>query len=353
MSTASKDPRINELFTEGSHHRNLSVLAINQNLYYNKDPTQRRNCHYLVLFNNPIDKQQVMTLARQMYPGNHEYLMRHFSEATDKPYGYLLIDLKPSTPESSRMRNDIFSERSIKGPTKHINDHFETDTPTVQTYTQQQQQQQQQQQILPDQENMSACDDCGIMFQDVHDLQRHVKKWCPENDSRKRKLPSNEENEPVVKKWLSLESLESQDEENESEEHVVFNAIMTKANSVNEEEWNKKYDKYVNEGMSDDEAKAKTEEKMKVKDMDQFIKDYGSIIMSILKLQNGKIHEKVMNDVTELIDDGYDDRKAIKMALKKNRHVLDEMWDGEDSDGDEDEEEEDSDDDEESEKDEN
>jgi hypothetical protein len=42
MSNTSKDPRINELFTEGSHHRNLSVIAINQNLFYNKDPTQRR-----------------------------------------------------------------------------------------------------------------------------------------------------------------------------------------------------------------------------------------------------------------------------------------------------------------------
>lgn len=45
MSTAAKDSRINELFTEGSHHRNLSVIAINQNMYYNKDPTQRRNRH--------------------------------------------------------------------------------------------------------------------------------------------------------------------------------------------------------------------------------------------------------------------------------------------------------------------
>nr|XP_034322350.1 probable WRKY transcription factor protein 1 [Crassostrea gigas] len=56
MSTAAKDFRINELFTEGSHHRNLSVMAINQNLYHNKDPTQRRNCHYLVLFNNSVDR---------------------------------------------------------------------------------------------------------------------------------------------------------------------------------------------------------------------------------------------------------------------------------------------------------
>ena len=49
MSTTSKDNRINELFIEVSHHRNLSVIAINQNLYYNKDPTQRRNCHYLIV----------------------------------------------------------------------------------------------------------------------------------------------------------------------------------------------------------------------------------------------------------------------------------------------------------------
>jgi len=69
MSTAAKDPRITDLFTEGSHHRNLSVLAITQNLYFSKDPTQRRNCHYMVLFKNPIDQQQVMTLARQSTPG--------------------------------------------------------------------------------------------------------------------------------------------------------------------------------------------------------------------------------------------------------------------------------------------
>lgn len=70
MSTASKDYRINELFPEGSHHRNLSVIAINQKLYYNKDSIQRRNCQYMVLFNNPVDKQQILTLSRQMYPKN-------------------------------------------------------------------------------------------------------------------------------------------------------------------------------------------------------------------------------------------------------------------------------------------
>lgn len=63
QSTSGKDKRVTDLFTEGSHHRSLSVISISQNLYANKDPTQSRNCHYLVLFNNPVDKQSIMTLA--------------------------------------------------------------------------------------------------------------------------------------------------------------------------------------------------------------------------------------------------------------------------------------------------
>ena len=103
MTAASKDQRVTDLFTEGSHHRNLSVIAINQNLYYSKDPTRRRNCHYIALFNNPVDQQPVMTLARQMYPGRLQTFMDAYDEAIKKPYGYLLVDLKPTTSSDERL----------------------------------------------------------------------------------------------------------------------------------------------------------------------------------------------------------------------------------------------------------
>ena len=99
MTLSAKDTRINDLLTEGSHHRNLSVVALNQNLYFGRDPTQTRNCHYLALFNNPIDKQPIMTLARQMYPGNTQYFIDRFQKSVVKPYGHLLVDLKPTTAE--------------------------------------------------------------------------------------------------------------------------------------------------------------------------------------------------------------------------------------------------------------
>jgi hypothetical protein len=107
MSTAAKDPGINDLFTEGSHHRNLSVVTLKQNLIFGKDPTQRRNCHYLVLFNNPVDRQPVTTLDRQMYPSRRNFLLQKFDETTERPYTYLLVDLKPTTPDSLRLRTDV------------------------------------------------------------------------------------------------------------------------------------------------------------------------------------------------------------------------------------------------------
>ncbi len=106
-SEAAKDERVTDLYTEGSHHRNMSVISLNQNMFYSKNPTIRRNCQYLVLFKTPVDKQPVMTLARQMYPTNPQVLLRQFDEAVNKPYGYLVVDLKARTPEHLRMRTNI------------------------------------------------------------------------------------------------------------------------------------------------------------------------------------------------------------------------------------------------------
>ena len=105
MSEASNDKRICDLFTKGSHHRNLSVICLVQNLYYQgrESRTMSLNSQYLVLFNNPRDQQQIAVLARQMYPGQNEKFLSTYRMATSKPFGYLLIDLKPDTPNDKRL----------------------------------------------------------------------------------------------------------------------------------------------------------------------------------------------------------------------------------------------------------
>ena len=36
------------------------------------------NTHYLIVFKNPRDNQQIATLARQMYPGRSHFLLEAF-----------------------------------------------------------------------------------------------------------------------------------------------------------------------------------------------------------------------------------------------------------------------------------
>ena len=61
-----------QLFTAGSHHRNISIIFITQN-FFHKNPHQRSmslNADYVVFFKNPRDKSQIFHLARQMFPEN-------------------------------------------------------------------------------------------------------------------------------------------------------------------------------------------------------------------------------------------------------------------------------------------
>ena len=67
MIDAGKDKRVIDLFTRGSHHRNLSMIYIVQNLLHQEKGGRSIsfNSHYLVLFKNPRDKLQILTLAKK------------------------------------------------------------------------------------------------------------------------------------------------------------------------------------------------------------------------------------------------------------------------------------------------
>lgn len=106
------DKTVSNLFTKLSHHRNVSVIFMTQNLFHKNKHirTMNLNTHYIVLFKNPRDVGQVATLARQMYPGKSNFLIESYQDATKEPRGYLLIDLKQETDEQFRIRTKIFPD---------------------------------------------------------------------------------------------------------------------------------------------------------------------------------------------------------------------------------------------------
>ena len=97
-----------KLFTRGSHHWNMSVLHIVQNLFYKGLRTSRVNAQYLVLMKNPSDQLQASTLAKQLYPGKTKYFMEAYEDACQQSYGYLFVDLSQNTPDNLRLKTNVF-----------------------------------------------------------------------------------------------------------------------------------------------------------------------------------------------------------------------------------------------------
>ena len=114
MRELSNDQRITNLFTRGCHHRNLSVIFILQNSFHRGKELRDMslNCHYLVMFKSLRDSSRVSHLAKQMFPRHVKYIQEAFQDATKRPYGYLLCDLKPETPTDFRLRTNIFPGKS-------------------------------------------------------------------------------------------------------------------------------------------------------------------------------------------------------------------------------------------------
>lgn len=112
MHQSSNSQIISELFTKGSHHRNISVILIVQN-FFAKGKEMRNitlNSQYIVLFKNPRDKSLATMLARQMYPGKSNWFQKIYEDATKKPYSYLFIDCKPYTNENYRLLTNVLGE---------------------------------------------------------------------------------------------------------------------------------------------------------------------------------------------------------------------------------------------------
>jgi hypothetical protein len=111
MQEMKNEKKLVQLFTRGSHHWNLSILHIVQNLFFEGLRTSRVNAQYLVLMKNPSDQLQTSTLAKQLYPGNSKFFFEAYQDACSGPFGYLLVDLCQDTEEHMRLRTNVFPDQ--------------------------------------------------------------------------------------------------------------------------------------------------------------------------------------------------------------------------------------------------
>ncbi|OOZ07497.1 hypothetical protein BOW24_11640 [Solemya velum gill symbiont] len=285
-----------------------------QNLFYHgkESRTMSLNSHYLVLFKNPRDQQQISFLARQMYPGKPKLLLDKYVTHTKRPFGYLLVDLKPDTSETRRLLTKVFPDEKEESPlgelawippigntgvcdpsikqncegTKSCNATIKGSCEVSKT-------------VIPKEEpgqatcslnNMPFCEDCGIVFQTEYDKLRHVDRGCAEKEARnlKRKLETIENTSTIRDSKLA---------------------------------------DYANRGISKDDAEDKVTLKMLRENMAEFLDLYSHLLKNLIRLRSGPVHRQVVRDVDYFLGKGFQLTRAVVSAVKKNRYLLEGVLD--------------------------
>ena len=112
MEEVTKKPEMRTLFTKHSHHKNLSVFFIVQNLHHNGIREISLNSQYMFVFKSPRDIAQIGFLGREMAPYNTRIVTKSYADATKEPYSFLLLDFTQSTPEEIRVLGNFLNDNA-------------------------------------------------------------------------------------------------------------------------------------------------------------------------------------------------------------------------------------------------
>ena len=105
MAEGGGDKRVPDLFTKHSHHQNVAVLYLCQDMFppgkYAKSIS--RNAHYIVTFKNPRDQLGMRNLLLQAFPTT-------FKRLTERPFGYMVLDLHPGSSDDHRILSRLLRD---------------------------------------------------------------------------------------------------------------------------------------------------------------------------------------------------------------------------------------------------
>ena len=110
MHRASNDVQISELFTKRSHHQNVTIIFLLQNLFpKSKFITDiKRNANYIFLMSNPADEKSIKLFSSYLDPSNPNFIHSAYIDSTkNKPFSYLLIDLHQQQSNEVRIRSNL------------------------------------------------------------------------------------------------------------------------------------------------------------------------------------------------------------------------------------------------------
>ena len=115
MAEGGDDKQVLDLFTKHSHHRNITVIYLCQDMFPREKyaKTINRQAHYIVAFKSPRDKLGLKNLLLQAFPNRWKDVMEVFDRATRRPFGYIMLDLHPASDDRMRVFADLLHKEGI------------------------------------------------------------------------------------------------------------------------------------------------------------------------------------------------------------------------------------------------
>jgi hypothetical protein len=123
MEELKDDPQLSKLFTQVSHHKNVTVIMLLQNLFEQGKEmrTVRSNAHYIITMRNPRDQGIMRSMLMQMSPLGWRWMLNAYEDATRNGYAHCMIDMRSPTPDSNRIVSSVTSPN----PAFYTSENFE------------------------------------------------------------------------------------------------------------------------------------------------------------------------------------------------------------------------------------
>ena len=105
MVEVGEDRELLDLFTKHSHHQNITVLHLCQDMFkpgkYAKSIS--RNAHYIVAFKNLRDQLGMKNLLLEAFATCWQDMMDVYRRVTERPFGYTILDLLHASDDRKRV----------------------------------------------------------------------------------------------------------------------------------------------------------------------------------------------------------------------------------------------------------
>ena len=146
----------------------------------------------------------------------------------------------------------------------------------------------------------ASCDECGVLFETLSDLQNHIRSWCYRGSDRKRPR---------------LES-QSSDEENDN---IAFINMANQIKEETEKRFKAHVQKYQADGFTLKQAKEEAEMVMLPGDRQIMYKKYLAFLQTLFTFHKSELHHSIVRAIKEELDKSGDTTTAIRNVLRKRK----------------------------------